>query len=77
MREEELLLIGKIIEVSRSGLYVDQQERVTVQVYGAEPLYAELRLPNERAWAIGQEVLISIVPGATEGGSDGRAGNGR
>ena len=62
MRDQELRLIGKIIEVSRGGLYVDRQERVTVQVDGAEPLYAELRLPNERAWAIGQEVLISIVP---------------
>ena len=62
MKNEELLLIGKIIEISRGRLYVDQQERVTLQVDGAEPLYAELRMPNKRDWAVGQEVLISIVP---------------
>ena len=67
MKDEGLLLMGRIIELSRGGLYVDRQERVTLQVDGAEPLYAELRLPNNRAWAIGQEVLISIVPARSRG----------
>lgn len=62
MKNEGLLLMGRIVELSRGGLYVDRQERVTLQVHGAEPLYAELRLPNNRSWTIGQELLISIVP---------------
>jgi hypothetical protein len=67
MKDEKLLLMGRIIELSRGGLYVGRQERVTLQVDGAEPLYAELRLPNNRAWVIGQEVLISIVPARSRG----------
>jgi hypothetical protein len=58
-------LIGNITEISRAGLYSDRQERVTVSVEGAEPLYAELRLPNKQGWAVGQRVMVTIVPTAT------------
>jgi hypothetical protein len=33
-----------------------------VSVDGAEPLYAELRLPNQQGWAVGQKVMVTIVP---------------
>jgi hypothetical protein len=35
-------------------------ERVTVSVEGAEPLYAELRLPNLSRWTVGQRVVVTI-----------------
>jgi hypothetical protein len=55
-------LAGNISEVSRAGLYPDRRERVTVSIEGAEPLYAELRLPNDRGWTVGQRVMVTIVP---------------
>lgn len=64
-------LAGQVSEISRSGLYVDHQERVTVLVQGAEPLYAELRVPNEQGWSIGQKVTVTVM--ATE--SDDRKPN--
>jgi hypothetical protein len=57
-----LKLTGNITEISRAGLYEDHRERVTVFVEGAEPLYAELRLPNRQGWNLGQRVLIVIAP---------------
>ncbi len=62
-----LRLVGSISGISRPGLYVDHQERVTVSVEGAEPLYAELRLPNQLGWVVGQKVLVVIIPALAEG----------
>jgi hypothetical protein len=59
-------LVGNISEISRGGLYSDRQERVTVSVEGAEPLYAELRLPNNQGWSLGQRVTVTIVPTAAD-----------
>jgi hypothetical protein len=53
-------LTGNISEISRAGLYMDRVERITVCVEGAEPLYAELRLPNVSGWTIGQKVVVTI-----------------
>jgi hypothetical protein len=55
-----LHLTGRISEISRPGLYLDSVERVTVLVEGAEPLYAELRLPNRPGWSVGQQVVFTI-----------------
>jgi hypothetical protein len=55
-----LQLAGRISEISRPGLYLDSVERVTVRVEGAEPLYAELRLPNREGWRVGQQVVVTI-----------------
>lgn len=55
-------LIGSISEISSGGLYEDHRERVTVSVEGAEPLYAELRLPNLQGWRVGQKVMVTIGP---------------
>jgi hypothetical protein len=57
-----LKLNGNISEISRPGLYLDSVERVTVGVEGAEPLYAELRLPNQPGWTVGQKVVVTIGP---------------
>ena len=54
-------LAGDVSEISRPGLYIDQRERVTVSVHGAEPLYAELRVPNEQGWKVGQKLVVVIV----------------
>jgi hypothetical protein len=62
-----LKLVGNISDISRPGLYEDHQERITVCVEGAEPLYAELRLPNVSGWVVGQKVLVVIVPVPPEG----------
>jgi hypothetical protein len=63
----DLRLVGNISDISRAGLYGDHQERVTVSVEGAEPLYAELRLPNHARWVLGQKVLVVIIPASAEG----------
>jgi hypothetical protein len=63
-------LVGNISEISRGGLYWDRQERVTVSVEGAEPLYAELRLPNNQGWSLGQRVTVTIVPTASDQARD-------
>ena len=62
MSTSSVRLVGNISEVSRAGLYCDERERVTVSVLGAEPLYAELRLPNEQGWKVGQKVMVTIAP---------------
>lgn len=62
MHDTKLVLVGCITEVSNPDSYSDQEERVTVSVDGAEPLYSELRLPNTYGWTLGQRVVISIVP---------------
>jgi len=63
-------LAGNISEISRAGLYSDRRERVTVSVEGAEPLYAELRLPNDQGWSVGQKVMVAIVPADSGEGWD-------
>jgi hypothetical protein len=59
-------LAGNVSEISRPGLYVDQRERVTVSVHGAEPLYAELRVLNEKGWKVGQQLVVVIVAADSE-----------
>lgn len=59
-------LTGNISEVSRPGLYADKRERVTVSVRGAEPLYAELRVPNDQGWSLGQQVMVTIASADSE-----------
>jgi len=56
-----LRLNGNVSEISRSELYQDRQERITVAVDGAEPLYAELRLPNVLGWMVGQRLVLVII----------------
>ena len=56
-----LRLNGNVSEISRSELYQDRQERITVAVEGAEPLYAELRLPNALGWMVGQRLVLVII----------------
>ena len=53
MHDTKLVLVGCITEVSNPDSYSDQEERVTVSVDGAEPLYSELRLQTRTAgrWA--------------------------
>ena len=60
MNEDSMKLPGNIVDISRSGFYGDNQERVTVFVEGAEPLYAELRVPNRQGWTVGQKVTVVI-----------------
>ena len=63
---ETLRLAGSVTEVSRRGLYLDERERITVAVEGAEPLYAEIRIPNTQGWVLGQKlVLIMLVNAAS------------
>jgi hypothetical protein len=62
---ETLRLAGSVTEVSRRGLYLDERERITVAVEGAEPLYAEIRVPNTQGWVLGQKVMLIMVANAT------------
>lgn len=59
-----LTLAGSVSELSRAGLFADGKERMTVLVSGAEPMYAELRVPNQMGWLVGQRVMIMILPTA-------------
>jgi len=61
---ETLRLTGSVIEVSRRGLYLDERERITVAVEGAEPLYAEIRVPNTQGWVLGQKLMVIMVVNA-------------
>ena len=70
MNTSSLKLTGNISEISRAGLYSDRRERVTVSVEGAEPLYAELRVPNDQGWTVGQKVMVTIVPADSGEGLD-------
>ena len=65
MNTQNVRLDGRIGNISQSFLYGDRQERITVEVEGAEPLYAELRLPNQHGWRVGQKVLVVIMPVAS------------
>ncbi len=58
-------LAGSVSEI-RPGLYLDNREQVTVSVQGAEPLYAELRVPNDVGWRLGQKVVVIIAPVGTD-----------
>ena len=58
-------LAGNVSEI-RPGLYLDNREQVTVSVQGAEPLYAELRVPNDVGWKLGQKVMVTIAPADTD-----------
>ena len=62
----ELVLVGSVTEVIHSGFNPGQQDQVTLSVEGAQPLWAELRLPNKHGWAMGQRVVITIAPAGQE-----------
>ena len=70
MSTSSVRLAGNISGISRAGLYPDRRERVIVSVEGTEPLYAELRLPNEQGWTVGQKVMVTIVPADSGEGWD-------
>ncbi len=60
MARKEVVLRGSVTDVSRPGIYPgvrnlegfirEADERVTFSVEGAEPLWAELRIPNKHGW---------------------------
>jgi hypothetical protein len=66
VNSQNVKLDGRIGNISRAGFYEDHQERMTVEVEGAEPLYAELRLLNQHGWLVGQKVLVVIMPVASD-----------
>jgi hypothetical protein len=51
-----------VTDVLHRGLRPDQPEYVTFLVEGAEPLWAEIRLPNTHGWRVGERVSIAIIP---------------
>jgi hypothetical protein len=61
MYAKKLLLDGRVTEVLHRGLQPDQPQYVTIFVEGAEPLWAEIRLPNKHGWKVGERVSISII----------------
>jgi hypothetical protein len=62
---QSVRLDGRIGNISQACFYEDHHERITVEVDGTEPLYAELRLPNQYGWVVGQRVLVVIMPVAS------------
>lgn len=48
MSPASLRLIGNVSDICRPVYSSDNQEQVTVSVEGAEPLYAEIRIPNKQ-----------------------------
>lgn len=61
MIDKKLALNGQVKELSRAGPDMEEGAYVTFWVDGAEPLWAELRLPNRHGWAAGDRVVISMV----------------
>src|SRR5438270_10694306 len=70
MSPASLRLIGNISDICRPVYSSDNQEQVTVSVEGAEPLYAEIRIPNKQGWRLGQRVVVMIAPVSADDGWD-------
>jgi hypothetical protein len=70
MSPASLRLIGNISDICRPVYSSDNQEQVTVSVEGAEPLYAEIRIPNKQGWRLGQKVVVMIAPVSADDGWD-------
>ena len=58
---QSMRLDGRVGNISQACFYEDHQERITIEVEGAETLYAELRLLNQYGWVVGQKVLVVIM----------------
>jgi hypothetical protein len=59
--DKMILLNGVVTEVSNPGYGAAPQDYVTFSVDGAEPLWAEFRVPNNHGWKVGDAVAISVV----------------
>lgn len=59
--DKRVLLSGVVTSVSTVGCPSDKREHVTFAVDGAEPLWAEFRVPNNHGWTVGDKVAISVV----------------
>jgi hypothetical protein len=68
MSPASLRLIGNVSDICRP--VYSSHEQVTVSVEGAEPLYAEIRIPNKQGWRLGQKVVVMIAPVSAEDGWD-------
>jgi hypothetical protein len=70
MSPASLRFIGNVSDIRRPVYSSDNQEQVTVSVEGAEPLYAEIRIPNKQGWRVGQRVVLMIAPVPADDGWD-------
>ena len=70
MSPASLRLTGNVSDIRRPVYSSDNQEQVTVSVEGAEPLYAEIRIPNKQGWRLGQKVVVMIAPVPADDGWD-------
>jgi hypothetical protein len=70
MSPASLRLTGNVSDIRRPVYSSDNQEQVTVSVEGAEPLYAEIRIPNKQGWRVGQRVVLMIAPVPADDGWD-------
>jgi hypothetical protein len=59
--EKSMLLFGVVSEVCSPGYGSVRREYVTFSVAGAEPLWADFRVPNDHGWTVGDAVAISVV----------------
>jgi hypothetical protein len=60
-QEKEMVLRGTVTDVSSPRYGLDCNEQVTFSIDGAEPFWAEVRLPNQHGWVVGDRLSISIV----------------
>ena len=58
--QDVLASIAGAFSIGFSKLYAVGE--YTVLAEGAEPLYAEIRLPNLSRWTVGQRVVVTIDP---------------
>jgi hypothetical protein len=59
--KKEIVLSGSVTDVSRQCVDLHYGEQVTFAIEGAVPLWAEVRVPNNRGWVVGDRVSICIV----------------
>jgi hypothetical protein len=59
-QEKEMVLRGTVTDVSSPRYGLDCSEQVTFSIDGAEPFWAEVRLPNQHGWVVGDRLSISI-----------------
>jgi len=59
--KKEIILSGRVPDVSPASVDSDYAEQVTFSIEEAVPLWAEVRVQNRDGWVVGDRVSICIV----------------
>lgn len=60
-----MMLKGKVVAVESGAEYVDQKQRVTIAIEGADSGYRKLRIASD-SFVLDQEVSVEIRPSGAD-----------